>query len=90
MTGPFLGGYKEVTRYTGELGGGLSRRTISRHLAEIDHVQVGGRVLFTRAAIDSWLARHRVPAKAVEGKGVDVEAIRGIVRRVVGGSRKSG
>ncbi len=89
MGGPYLGGYREVTAYTGEMGGGLSRRTLRRYVerGEIEYVRIGGRYLFTKAAIDAFLARYRVPAKAEPKKTADAAAIRGIVCRVAGGAR---
>ena len=57
-SGPVLGGFREAEQYTG-----LSRRNISRRLGEIEHVRIGARVLFTRAALDSFLDRYRVCPK---------------------------
>lgn len=79
MTGPFLGGFKEATAYLG----GISRRTLGRHLPEIEHARIGSRVLFTASALDAFAARHIVPARPVR-KTADVAAV---VQRLRRGAR---
>jgi hypothetical protein len=70
VTGPFIGGFREASAYLG----GISRRTLGRHLPEIEHVRIGSRVLFTRAALDAFAARYRVPARPAR-RAANVERI---------------
>jgi len=75
MTGPVLGGFREAAKYTG-----LSRRTLARLLPEIGHLRVGSRVLFTKSALDAFLARHMVRPRP-ERKIANARAVVDSVRR---------
>lgn len=75
MTGPIEGGLRFAEGYTK-----LSRRTLGRLLPEIEHIRVGGRILFTKQGLDAFLARHTVKPKPAR-KTADVEKIVRNIRR---------
>lgn len=37
---------------------GLSRQTMSKHLEEIPHRRIGGRILISKTALQHWLEGH--------------------------------
>ena len=73
-SGPFLG-LEAAARYCG-----ISRRSLSRHLSELEIYRIGSRVLLLPASLDRWMSLHRVAPKPMR-KPADVGRIVAGLRR---------
>jgi hypothetical protein len=76
MNSPVLGGFREAEAYTG-----LSRRSLSRRLSEIEHLRIGARILFTKAGLDAFLACYRVTPRQARRIANVEKVIRAVARQ---------